>query len=428
MNFGFTTPVHASVLEAKPVKRLVTAALVVLVVLAGGWLILRQVAGTHLNATIAQFREQLGPEGHFSYAIATAAPLRLGADFTNAQVTWDGIVLRASAVALGHVFANRIGHASLRGVQLDAQGSRLHASDVEASHVSLVQGVQAGSLRRLAVGDLHAEDIEVRLSATPGVGARIRRFSFSAAPDRHGGSFQDATAQQIVLLGDKAPVAAIAEAREHARAISAVHGPGPVDTFVTFRGLALPAASQAGTGLGAFGYDGAHGTMRLAAHYDPAAATLTLDPWTLVLDRVGQLTLALGLDQLPTWWQADAGGLSQQEVLRQSLRMRLTGLSLTYDDAGLASHVISALASRAGVTPAQFRALLTGKLEAQMQFGASGPRSLFQQQAVRFLNDPRRLVLSVNPPMPLPLLTLALLQQLSPQQAAESAGLSLRAD
>ncbi|WP_428390861.1 hypothetical protein [Lichenicoccus sp.] len=94
-------------------KRLGIATVALVAVLAVGWLILDQMAKSRLQSSIAQARASLRPDGSFTYATARAAPLRLGADFTNLQVRWGAVTLQVKTMSLSHVLGNRVGSAVL---------------------------------------------------------------------------------------------------------------------------------------------------------------------------------------------------------------------------------------------------------------------------------------------------------------------------
>ena len=397
-------------------RRLTAAAAILVVVSACGWLILQHVARARMDASIAQFRSQLGPDSRFTYATAKPAPLRLGADFTGARVARPGLVITASRVAFSHGPINGLDHARLRDVRVEANGAVVHADDV---HVSALGSATAPTLRS---GTMRADAIDMRLLATPGA-AHIASLSIDVAPDGHGGFAQRDALQRIVVLDGGVIELAVADASGRGTARPA----GLIRSQLAFHGLVVPPPSSLGRALGRLGYDGAHGTMQIAGEYDAGAETLRVDPWTLTLAGISRLTLSLGLDHLPP--PHPAGGSPETPlVLGQLAQMRLAGLSLTYVDDGLAGRVIAQAARSAGTTPDQFRALARASLQAGIASEPAGPRSMLQQQAIRFLDHPRGFALTLRPPTPVPLLALVLLQQMPPEDAARSLGLRLSAD
>ncbi len=411
--------------------RKLATAIILAVVLAGGWFIVEQVGRVRLRDAIAQTRAQLGPDGSFTYASAKPAPFRLGADFTAVQVRRHGMVMNTGRLSFSRVFGRRIGHAVLQDVQVEANGVSLHADRIVADRI-VADRLRAepahGSpeFGDLDLGSLQADLIETHAQATPGVGVRLAHLSMHQDAHVDGGFSQDSTATGIVVLGGGGPVATAARGTVHVERAAAL---GPVESRSSLGDLVVPVQSSLGRALGQFGILGAHGSMQSSARYDPQAQRVAAGPTVLQLDGIGRLEVTLGMDRLPAASPSgDAAVPSAQQMLQRVAQARLTGLALTYDDAGLAGDVIATFAQRAGATPAQFRAAISANIEQHMQGEPDGPQLQFQQQAVRFLSDPRRFVITLQPPSPLPLPALALLNQLAPADAARSVGLHVKAD
>ena len=401
-------------------KRLGVALVILVVVLAGGWLILDQVAKSRLQSSIAQVRASLQPDGSFTYASARAAPLRLGADFTQVQVRWGAVTLQAKTMLLSRVLGNRIGGAVLDDAQLVHDGITLHVDRIQEHHLfSVGAGGAIPALTDLHVGSLRADGIDTHALAEPGTNAHIASLSFHQVPDGRGGFAQDTSAQQVRLTSRNIQAATIQQVEEHSRAKA-----GTIDTRFALFGITLSAQSSIGAALARYGYDAVTGSAHGVSHYDTGAKSIAFGPSVLALDKVGTVTLQVGLDHLPP----GLPGADGTQALAELAQSRLTGLLLTYDEAGLTGHVIDTLAKRSGITPAQFRANVTSSLQARIEDEPAGPQRALQQQTVRFLNDPRRFAIALAPPLPMPLLMLALLRQMQPKDAARALGFGATAD
>lgn len=403
------------------VKRLVAALAVLAILLTGGWLVLRQVAQTRLQSGIAQFRAGLGPDAEFTYATATTAPWRLGADFTDARVRRQGVVTTASHVALTRAGSRHIGRATLRDVRLDGDGIGASASVIDASDLSTDVGGTAplqgpfssspASSLNVWIGRLRAHDIELHASVKPAESIRIKDAALDQQRDGQDGFIQQAAFDGVGFSSGGAPTVTADHVAEHARWSRGGRALADSDTT----GLWFPSVSALGQQLGQFGYQGAHGSAHTSMRYDRQAGTMFIEPLSIRLDGIAVLALSLGLDHLP----ALEGRTVSAMLLAQA---SLTGLTLRYDDAGLAGHVLATMAQRSGVTRAQFLAALTANLNSSMP-NQNG------QEAIRFLNDPRRFVIALRPPVPLSAAGIASLQGRAAQDdIIRALGFSFTAD
>ena len=392
------------------VKKIAAALVVLAILLTGGWFVLRQVAQDRLRSGIAQFRAGLGPDGAFTYATATAVPWRLGADFTDARVRRQGVVTTAAQVALSRVGSNHIGRATLRDVHLDGDGVDASAAGIDAADLSSDAAGAAPAQGEVWVGRMHARGVELHARADPAASLRIEAVALDQKPDGQGGFSQQATFDGVGVGGVGGPVGAAGQVVEHAR--WSRDGRALADSDVT--GLWFPPASVLGQQLGQFGYQGARGTAHTSLRYDGQAGTMAVDAITVRLDGIGVLALSLGLDRLPALEGRAIGAMLTG-------RTSLTGLTLRYDDAGLAGHVLATMAQRSGVTPAQFVQALTASLNGNLpnQNGV---------EAIRFLNDPRHFVVTLRPPAPLSAAGLAALQGSTQDDILRTLGFGFKAD
>ena len=401
-------------------KRLGVTLVVLVAVLAGGWLILDQVVNSRLHRSIAQFRANLQPDGSFTYATARAAPLRLGADFTQPKVRWGAVTLQAKTLSLSRVLGNGVGNAVLDDVTMAQNGITLHAARIDAHHLSApASGRALPAATDLRVGSLRADAINAHPVADPGANAHIASLSFDQVPDGQGGTTQDMTARQVGLASHDTQTVTIRQAEEHSRAKA-----GTIDTRFSLAGMSLSAQSAIGAALARYGYGAITGSAHGVSHTDTAAHSIAFGPSVLALDEVGIVTLQVALDHLPSGLPTT----DRMQALAAMAQARLTGLRITYDDAGLTAHVVDTLAKRSGITPAQFGANVTASLQARLEGEPDGPQRLIEQQALRFLNDPRRFVITLAPPSPMPLLILSLLRQMQPKDAARAMGFAAAAD
>ncbi len=404
-------------------KKLAAALIMLAIVLAGGWFVLRQVAQNRLQDGIAQFRSGLGPDGEFTYATATAAPWRLGADFTDARLRRRGMLTTAAHLALSRVGEHHVGRAMLSDVHFDGSGVGATAATVEATDLSRDAGTAASPvdgaprLGEAWTGRLWAYEIELHASAKPADSLRVANLALSQKPDGQGSFTQQADFDGVRSSSAGAATGSADHIAERGRWSRS--GRVLVDTDVT--GLAFPADSPLGQQLGPFGYHGAHGLAHAGLRYDRQAGTAALEP-SVRFEGIGVLALSLGLDHLPDLMQQagmQQAGMQQAQAMTQA---SLTGLTLTYDDAGLAARVLATMAQRSNVTPAQFQSALSANLAGSLP-NENG------QQAIRFLNDPRHFVIALRPPAPLSMADIAGLQSRAAQEdIIRTLGFSFKAD
>ena len=392
-------------------RRSAAALAVIAILLAGGWFVLRQVAQSRLRDGIAQFRDGLGPDGTFTYATAVTAPWRLGADFTDARVSRAGVVTTASHVALSRVGRGHVGRAMLRDVRLDGDGVGASAATIDAADVSPGARDAKPTDGGLWIGRLRAHDVELHASAGPGESLRIADLALDQRQDAPDRFTQQAAFDGVGLSSGGTPTGTAGHVTEHAR--WSRDGRAVADTDGT--GLWFPPASALGQQLAPFGYQGARGTAHTSLRYDRQAGTMLVEPLSVRLDGIGALTVSLGLDHLP---ELEGRSIAAMLMAQASL----TGLTLRYDDAGLAGRVVATMAQRSGVTPAQYLDALTASLNGN-QPNQNG------QQAIHFLNDPRRFVIALRPPAPLSASGLAALQgRASQDEIIRALGFSFTAD
>ena len=401
------------------------AGLLVLVIALGcGWFVLQQVAERRLRDGIAQFRAGLAPDGRFTYATAAAAPLHLGAVFTEAAIRRPGMALDAARVTLGGIGRDHLGRARLRDVHFHGNGVTGSVAGLDVLDLSNPGGGKAPAWKDLRIGRLRLHDLAAQTDARPGAGARAAEIDFSQLPDGHGGVTQDLQVRHLGILGGGGQeLATVAQLSQHTGG-----SPAALDASTVLGGFALPPDSDLGRQLGAIGYRGAQGDGRSVIRYAastgaPPDGHLGLDPLTIRLDGIGRLVMTLELDHVP---QLQAQGATAAQWNQQMMQARLVGLTLTFDDAGLTGHALQALARRSGMPASQLRAALVQTLQ---QRGATDGGIGFERQAIQFLNDPRHLAIALRPAAPLPLSALATLQApASPADAIQTLGLSVKAD
>ena len=408
------------------VKRVAAGLLVLVLLLGGGWLVLRHLAETRLQDAIAQFRASLGPDDRFTYASAEPAPLHLGAVFTAARLRWQGADMDVARMTLAGLGRNRLGSAHYEDVHFRGNGVAGTVAGIDASDVSAPEGSRSLRWNALSIGGLGLHDLAVRADNFPGAGVRVADLHISQIPDGHGGMVQDARIQEFRIQGaDGQPVASIGTLTHHASG-----SPDAMLATTGIAGIVIAPDSALGQRLAQIGYPGATGDGRSVIRYSAqsgatpgAAGRLDLDPVSIRLAGVGRLAMTLGLDRLPP---LAAGQVTATQLNQQMMQARLTGLTLTYDDAGLVGHALAALAQRSGMTVSQLRAALVQTLQ---QRAAADGGAGFEQQAIRFLDDPRHLLISLHPPAPLPLSELATLQApAGPADAIRTLGLDVKAD
>ena len=390
-------------------KRLAAALVVLVILLAGGWLVLRQVAQSRLRDGIAQFRAGLGPDGTFTYARAVTAPWRLGADFTDARVSRAGVVTTAAHVALSRVGSGHVGRVALRDVHLDGDGIGATVATIDATDVSPGDGAGPAD-GGWWIGRLRAHGVYLHASAEPTKSLWITGVAFDQRRDGQDGVIQQADLDALGFSSGK-PTIMVDHITEHARWSRS----GRVLADTDGSGLRFTPASALGQQLGQFGYRDANGSAHTSLRYDSQAGTLFVEPLSVKLDGIASVTVSLGLDHLPA---LEGRGVVAMLMAQASL----TGLTLRYDDAGLAGHVVATLAQRSGVTPAQYLSALTASLNGS-QPNQNG------QQAIHFLNDPRHFVIALRPPAPLSASGLAALQgRASQDEIVQALGFSFTAD
>ena len=400
-------------------KRVAAGLVVLVILLGGGWLVLRHVAETRLRDGIAQFRASLAPNGSFTYARAESDPLHLGAAFTNASIRRNGMLLTAAHVTLGHVGRNHIGRMQLLDMHLGGNGVSGSAARLDAEDLSTSQTGPSPEWSRTRVGRLRITDIVLQPDAFPGSSARIAAITFSQGPDGRGGLSQQARLDRMRILNNGQEMLSIDGITQHSGG-----SPAALLSTTEATGLVIPPGSSLAAQLGQIGYQGARGqgssTVRYAAQPGVAASgRLDIDPATLRLDGIGQLALTLKLDHLPPAAQ-------HPDPMGEMAQARLTSLTLTYDDAGLAGHALAGIAQRSGMTASQLRTALEQSLR---QRAASDGGQGFEQQGIDFLNNPRHLTITMHPPEPLPLADLAALRSpAGPADSIQTLGLRIKAD
>ena len=169
------------------------------------------------------------------------------------------------------------------------------------------------------------------------------------------------------------------------------------DDHMALHGLVLQADGPLTPALAQLGYQQVQAEAQMHAMEDHGARQLRMDKLDIDAAGMGRLHLAMGLDDMP---EATAGiGLAEL------LKVRLQGLTVAYDDQGLAAKYLAMLAAQQGTTPdalkQQGKAVLAGAAaQARLPPAITDPLRAF-------LDDPRRLVVTLAPPQPVALADLA---------------------
>ncbi len=403
------------------VKKL-AAVVILAVVLAFAGFAAERIAQHRLHNAVALFRSKLGPGDSFTYRSASPALWRLGADFTEVRLRRGAMLLTAPELALSHVGERRVGRAVLQGATLASGGISLHAERIEISDARATRpgdldasGAQLGNVR---VGGVRITGIDARLpAAAAGLGVRVASFSFDQAPGP-GGLSQRSGAEGLEI---RDPDGASLLSGAGGRQASSTRGDATVSQW-RFYGLSTGQQGMLAQAVGQLGYHGLSGDGSGTARFGASSGRLDFGPAIERFDGVGRIESRLALEGVSSRTLPELDPASWAKA-------SLTGGSLSFEDRGLAARLLRVFASRSGMAPDQFRDVLVAALRQRL---AAGPQPMFEQAfeqaALRFLADPRRFTVTLQPPAPLPLAALATLRDQAASDAARSLGLGISAE
>lgn len=396
-------------------NKLAAAAVLVAVMLGLGVFGAERLGQNRLHDAVALFRSRLGPGDSFTYRRARAAWWRSGADFTDARLQRGAMLLTASELRLSHIGDQRVKRAALRDAELRSGGISLHAARLEVRDASARPG--GADETAVRIGGASMTGVEARLPAAGGISVRISRVGFNQTPDG-GGLGQHSTAEGIEIRdGDGGTLLRVAGWSQ----ASTTRGEVTVSGY-RFQGFSAGQEGRLARTLGQLGYRQLSGDGEGTVMFRSKPGLLDFGPATERLDGIGRIESRLVLTGVPV---SALPGPTAAQLAQASL----TGASLSFEDAGLAARVLRLFASRSGMAPDQFRNVLAAELRQRL---AAGPQPMFEQAAeqaaIRFLADPRRFAITLQPPAPLPMAALAALRGQPPDDAVRSLGLGISAD
>ncbi len=443
----------------KRTAAVVVALIVLLAAAGGGYFYARQRAAQEMEAGLAAFRASLPPGSTFSYASAEPSLLSRSAHLTGVALSAHGVAYTAATadVAPGpgssfrHLALTRLtshsagGEAAADSLAVDNLGLPVLAADVaevDPAAVTFDHGevhgltTLAGDKTKLAAkqvtidhygaGQASAADmngLDLQTAATPAVHAQVDhlyarraplaelvahyRTSGSAAPLPNL-SYDAGLAQLALSVGGK-PLVTLA---------SLDLGSDPaandvLNSHTMMHGLVVQADDQATPMLGRLGYPQLQADLQMQAAVDRNARQVRIDKFDIDAAGMGRLHLAMGLDNMPE--AAMGAGASLEKAILVFQQARLQGLSVSYEDHGLVPKYLAMLAAQQGVTPEALKQLGQRQLAAAAAQANLPPAVTDPVHA--FMEDPKRLAITVAPPQPLPLADLAGRAGADPQRA-----------
>lgn len=422
------------------------AAVVILILLAaagGGYLYARQRAGQEMEAGIAAFRASLPPGSTFSYA--TAAPSLLGrsANLTGVALSVHGAAYTAAAADVAPGPGNSLRRLTLSNLTSKAAGGEAAADSLAVDNLGLpVLAANAADIDPAAVTFDHGELHGLTVSALDGT-----KFAAKDVTVDHYGAGQQgdaaltgldlqtatATAMHVQIDDFHARRVPLAEMVARAEATGSTAGfPNPhydaglsalrlsvqgkplltlasldvgsdpaasasFDDHLALHGLVLQADPQLTPALMQLGYQQVQADAQMHAVESHDTRQLRMDKFDIEAAGMGRLHLAMGLDDMPE----KTAGIGLPELLQT----RLQGLTVGYDDQGLAAKYLAMLAAQQGTTPDALKqqgkvVLAAAAAQAKLPPAITDPLRAF-------LDNPRRLVVTLAPPQPIALAELA---------------------
>ncbi len=417
--------------------------LVLLVAAGGGYFYARQRAGQEMEAGLAAFRASLPPKSTFSYATAAPSLLSRSAHLTDVALSAHGAAYTAATADVSPGPGNSLRHLALSKLTSKAPGGEAAADSLAMDNLGLpVLAAGAAEIDPAAVTFDHGELHGLTVSATDGT-----KFAARDVAIDHYGAEQQGTADLAGLDLQTGATAAVHAQIEHfyarrvplaemvarAEATGSTAGfPNPhydaglsalslsvqgkklltlasldlgsdpaasasFDDHLALHGLVLQADAQLTPALAQLGYQQMQADAQMHAVESHDTRQLRMDKLDIDAAGMGQLHLAMGLDGMPE----KTAGIGLAELLQT----RLQGLTVAYDDQGLAAKYLAMLAAQQGTTPdalkQQGKAVLAGAAaQARLPPAITDPLRAF-------LDDPRRLVIMLAPPQPVALGELA---------------------
>ncbi len=200
----------------------------------------------------------------------------------------------------------------------------------------------------------------------------------------------------------------------------------PVASSIKLDKLSLGSAilhqGPVGQEIAALGYNQLMADFSADGAYDAGTADMAVHETLLVGPQVGKVMISVKLNKVPTGLE----GASQEEQLRRLFGMTLEKAEIRYEDDSLAERVLRRNAVKAGLTPEQMRDGVITQLRAIKQSLPPGSRTAAMIDAVAaFIQQPRSLILSLDPPRPVSVQQILGLAQSNPMEMPVLLGLSL---
>ncbi|UFN51154.1 hypothetical protein LPC08_11380 [Roseomonas sp. OT10] len=277
------------------------------------------------------------------------------------------------------------------------------------------------------VGAIDLSVREVALSGfdLPGTAAAMAAGVMPRPPATAQGSRLEMGGLAVTL--DAAPLAALDRLRLEGGADPS--RAGSETGRLALEGLRLNLPDElGGSQLDELGYKGVAGGLTMAARTEDSGRHLFLEPLQIDLSEMGRLELRMEMTELPP--REPGQVIDPIGQLMAYPQARLVGLTFSYQDAGLAPRLMAQQAALSGVPEQQYRESLAagvlampapwsgpgaGGAPAARKPGAGAPKGgagvamggpspeerAVREAVARFLRQPGRLTLALNPPQPL---------------------------
>ena len=420
------------------------AALVVLILVAAGgaYLYARQRAGQEMEARLAAFRASLPAGSTFSYASAAPRLLGRSAHLTGVALSARSAAYTAETADVTPGPGNSLRHLALTKLTSKAAGGEAAADSLAVDNLGLpVLAASVAEIDPAAVtfdhGELHglsvsaydgtklaAKDVaiehygagqqsaaelaglDLQTAATTAIHAQVEQFHARRAPLADMVARAEATGSTAGFPNPHydAGLSALSMSVQGKKLLTLASldlGSDPAgasfDDHLALHGLVLQADGPLIPALAQLGYQQVQADAQMHAMEDHDARQLRMDKLDIDAAGMGRLHLAMELDDMPERTAGiDIGAL---------LQTRLQGLTVAYDDQGLAAKYLAMLATRQGTTPEALKQQGKAALAAAAAQAGLPPAVIDPLRA--FLDDPRRLVVTLTPPQPVALADLA---------------------
>ncbi len=428
------------------------AAVIVLILVAaagGGTFYARQRAGQEMQAGLAAFRASLPPGSTFSYATAEPSLLSRSAHLTGVALGVRRGAFTAATADAAPGPGNSLRHLALTKLTSSSAGGQATAESLEVDNLGLP--AQAAGLSEIDPATVTFDHGELRGLAVL-ANDQLKFAAKDATIDHYGtgqGSSADLAgldlqntgpgaihAQLERLYARRLPLAemvARAEAAGSAAGFQTLHydaglsglsmsddgkpmltlasldlGSDPAgasfDDHLAMHGLVVQADAQLTPALAQLGYQQLQAEAQMHAVETHDTRQLRMDKFDVDAVGMGRLHLAIGMDNMPET-AAGAAGQGIGQMVAGMMQMQLQRLSATYDDQGLTPKYLAMLAAQQGTTPDALKRQGEAALAGVASQGNAPPAITDPLRA--FLDDPRRLVVRMEPPQPLTLGDLA---------------------